>query len=48
MVVVVVGAVRVHSSEALRCYLLAWTRAEALAAILDPPADPLQDLPGGP
>ena len=47
---VVVGAVtvRVHSSEALRCYLLAWTRAQALAAVLDPPADPLLDLPGGP
>lgn len=38
---VVVGAVtvRVHSSEALRCYLLAWTRAQALADVLDPPAD---------
>jgi len=36
---VVVGAVtvRVHTSEALRAYLVAWTRAEALAGILDDP-----------
>jgi hypothetical protein len=33
----VVGAVTVwvHSSAALRCYLLAWSRAQALAVILD-------------
>jgi len=38
---VVVGAVtvRVHSSAALRCYLLAWNRAQALAAILDEPEE---------
>jgi len=37
---VVVGAVtvRVHTSEALRCYVDAWTRAERLGAVLDPPA----------
>ncbi len=29
--------VRVHSSAALRCYLLAWNRA--LAAILDEPEE---------
>jgi len=36
---VVVGAVtvRVHTTEALRCYLHAWTRAAALAGIFDPP-----------
>ena len=36
-----VGAVtvRVHSSEALRCYLLAWSRARALAVILDEPEE---------
>ncbi len=38
---VVVGAVtvRVHSSAALRCYLLAWSRARALAVILDEPEE---------
>ncbi len=38
---VVVGAVtvRVHSSAALRCYLLAWSRAQALAVILDEPEE---------
>jgi len=38
---VVVGAVtvRVHSSAALRCYLLAWRRAQALAPILDEPQE---------
>jgi len=38
---VVVGAVtvRVHSSAALRCYLLAWNRAQALAVILDEPEE---------
>ncbi len=38
---VVVGAVtvRVHSSAALRCYLLAWNRARALAVILDEPEE---------
>ena len=47
---VVVGAVtvRVPSSEALRCYLPAWAHAQDLEAVLDPPADPLLDLPGGP
>jgi len=37
----VVGAVtvRVHSSAALRCYLLAWNRAQALAVILDEPEE---------
>ena len=36
-----VGAVtvRVHSSAALRCYLLAWNRAQALAVILDEPEE---------
>jgi hypothetical protein len=36
-----VGAVtvRVHSSTALRSYLLAWSRAQALAVILDEPAE---------
>jgi len=36
---VVVGAVtvRVHTTDALLCYLLAWTRAAALAGIFDPP-----------
>jgi len=36
-----VGAVtvRMHSSEALRCYLLAWSRAQALAVILDEPEE---------
>lgn len=35
---VTVGAVtvRVHTSEALRSHLQAWTRAAALAAVLDP------------
>lgn len=44
-----VGAVtvRVHSSEALRCYLLALNRPQALGAVLDPPGDPLVDVPGG-
>ncbi len=38
---VVVGAVtvRVGSSAALRCYLLAWRRAQALAPILDEPQE---------
>ena len=38
---VVVGAVtvRVHTSEALRAYLVAWTRAQALAGILDDAED---------
>ncbi len=38
---VVVGAVtvRVHSSAALRSYLLAWSRAQALAVILDEPEE---------
>jgi len=38
---VVVGAVtvRVHSSAALRCYLLAWNRAQALAVILEVPEE---------
>ncbi len=38
---VVVGAVTVwvHSSAALRCYLLAWNRAQALAVILDEPEE---------
>ena len=38
---VVVGAVtvRVHSSAALRCHLLAWNRAQALAVILDEPEE---------
>ena len=38
---VVVGAVTVwvHSSAALRCYLLAWSRAQALAVILDEPEE---------
>jgi len=38
---VVVGAVtvRVHSSAALRCYLLAWNRAQALAVILAEPEE---------
>ncbi len=38
---VVVGAVtvRVHSSAALRCYLLAWSRARALAVILEVPEE---------
>ncbi len=42
---VVVGAVTVwvHSSAALRCYLLAWNRAQALAVILDEP----EELPAG-
>jgi len=37
----VVGAVtvRVHSSAALRCYLLAWSCARALAVILDEPEE---------
>jgi len=36
-----VGAVtvRVHSSAALRCYLLAWNQAQALAVILDEPEE---------
>ena len=36
-----VGAVtvRVHSSAALRSYLLAWSRAQALAVILDEPEE---------
>ncbi len=36
-----VGAVtvRVHSSAALRCYLLAWSCARALAVILDEPEE---------
>jgi len=38
---VVVGAVTVwvHSSAALRCYLLAWSRARALAVILEVPEE---------
>ena len=38
---VVVGAVTVwvHSSAALRCYPLAWNRAQALAMILDEPEE---------
>jgi len=38
---VVVGAVTVwvHSSAALRCYLLAWNRAQALAVILEVPEE---------
>ncbi len=38
---VVVGAITVwvHSSAALRCYLLAWSRAQALAAVLDEPEE---------
>lgn len=44
---VVVGAVTVRalSSEAVRCYLLAWTRAETLGAILDDLPDS-GELPG--
>ncbi len=38
---VVVGAVTVwvHSSAALRCYLLAWNRGQALAVILEVPEE---------
>jgi len=38
--------VRVHTSEALHCYVQAWIRAEQLGAVLDPPAtiiDPGRD-----
>lgn len=48
VITVAVGAVtvRVHSAEALRSYLLAWTRAEALGSVFDSLDDVMTAAPG--
>jgi hypothetical protein len=48
VITVAVGAVtvRVHTAEALRCYLLAWTQADALGAVFDTIADVMSAAPG--
>jgi urease accessory protein UreF len=48
VITVAVGAVtvRVHSDEALRCYLLAWTQADALGAVFDTLTDVMSAAPG--
>jgi hypothetical protein len=48
VITVAVGAVtvRVYTAEALRCYLLAWTQADALGAVFDQISDVIAAAPG--